>query len=172
MPAASPTVIVQLSDIHISGRHGYFYENWRRVLKEVDAIEPDAVVVSGDLTINGVEDEADLVFARRELDRLPEPWWALPGNHDVGEEPDALHVGQPVDVEGWRGDVSPCGPEWWEADVAGWRLIGLDSQILGSGLVAGAEQLDGLAGVLGRDGRPVGVFPHKPLYVEDPAAEP
>ncbi len=70
--------------IHISDLH-----RGKLVAEDVDGalvtlcheLEPDLVVASGDLSNRGRVDE--LVAARVLLDRLPVPWLAVPGNHDV-----------------------------------------------------------------------------------------
>jgi hypothetical protein len=45
--------IVVLSDIHLSPTHGFFWENWRLARELADAAKSDAVIVNGDLAING-----------------------------------------------------------------------------------------------------------------------
>lgn len=161
--------IVQVSDLHLSPRHAFFLKNWRRAAAHVAALKPDLVVVSGDLAINGPDDTQDLRFARSELDRLPMPWRALPGNHDTGDEPPGQDPDQIIDdarVAAWRASF---GPDWWrEQGPGGWRILGLNSQLFGSGLAAEAEQWAFLEAELAAATGPVGVFMHKPLLVEDP----
>jgi 3',5'-cyclic AMP phosphodiesterase CpdA len=45
--------IAVLSDIHLSPTHGFFWENWRLARELADAAKSDAVIVNGDLAING-----------------------------------------------------------------------------------------------------------------------
>src|ERR1700761_2658458 len=46
---------------------------------------PDLVVVSGDFTQRGTQ--AEYGQARAFLDSLSAPWFAVPGNHDLGKHP-------------------------------------------------------------------------------------
>lgn len=90
----------------------------------------------------------------------------MPGNHDIGDMPGTR---QPVDAERlsrWRDII---GPDRWVHDIGQWRLVGLNSLIIGAGTVEDQEQLEWLEHVLRtREGRRVLVFKHKPLFVEDP----
>jgi 3',5'-cyclic AMP phosphodiesterase CpdA len=71
---------------------------------------PDRIVHSGDVSFDGAYDEDDLAFARAEKDRLPVPWVAIPGNHDIGESPLAIRLQQPINaerMERWRRHFGP-----------------------------------------------------------------
>jgi Icc protein len=73
-------VIAQLSDIHCGGDR--FDEHLlERVVREINQLRPDLVVVPGDLTGNGYRDEYER--ARTHLDVLEcEHVVVVPGNHD------------------------------------------------------------------------------------------
>ena len=51
--------IVILSDIHLSPTHGFFWENWCVARDFAEAAKADAVIVNGDLAINGPDSDAD-----------------------------------------------------------------------------------------------------------------
>jgi protein tyrosine/serine phosphatase len=160
--------VVQLSDSHLSARHGYFVANWAAVVEQLSADPPDLIVNSGDLSINGSDDDSDLRFAVAQHSRLPSPWRAIPGNHDIGEEPDALMLGQPIDarrVARWRRIV---GPDYWSVDVGQWRLVGINGFLYGSGLADDADQHRWLTDVVESSDRPIGLFVHKPLFLVSP----
>lgn len=70
--------IAHLSDLHF-GRHDTALADG--LAADVGAQAPDLVVVSGDFTQFGTE--AEFAAARRFLDELPAPVFAVPGNHDV-----------------------------------------------------------------------------------------
>ena len=81
---AKPTLLVQLSDLHIGGN-----ENGMDPIPRLEAVieavrslpnRPDAVLVSGDLTDDGAA--AGYRVAREVLDRLDLPLHVIPGNHD------------------------------------------------------------------------------------------
>src|ERR1700751_5948072 len=72
--------IVQLSDLHC-GQQFFLPQHLERAIAEVNEMEPDVVVISGDLTSNGFKDE--YVLAREYLNRVEcEAMVVIPGNHD------------------------------------------------------------------------------------------
>jgi 3',5'-cyclic AMP phosphodiesterase CpdA len=72
--------IVQLSDLHC-GQQFFLPHLLERAIGEVNELEPDVVVVSGDLTSHGFKDEYAL--AREYLDRVDcRSIVVIPGNHD------------------------------------------------------------------------------------------
>jgi 3',5'-cyclic-AMP phosphodiesterase len=72
--------IVQISDLHCGAQ--FFLPNLlERAITEVNDIQPDMVVISGDLTTFGFKEE--YAHAKRYLDRLEcEAVVVVPGNHD------------------------------------------------------------------------------------------
>jgi len=53
--------------------------------------------------------------------------------------------------------------------VGNWRLLGINSQLLGSGLAAEAAQWEWIEDMVSIDSRrPTGVFLHKPLFLDRP----
>ncbi|MBK6748915.1 MAG: metallophosphoesterase [Pyrinomonadaceae bacterium] len=70
--------IVHLSDIHFGTADPTVVD---RLVEKVRELEPDIVVVSGDLTQRAKPRE--FREARQFLDRLPQPQIVVPGNHDV-----------------------------------------------------------------------------------------
>ncbi|MBV8257813.1 MAG: metallophosphoesterase, partial [Actinobacteria bacterium] len=72
--------IVQLSDLHC-GQQFFLPHLLERAIAEVNELQPDVVVISGDLTSHGFKDEYAL--ARDYLDRVEcEHMVVIPGNHD------------------------------------------------------------------------------------------
>jgi len=159
--------IIQITDTHLSALKPQFQENWKPLVEWIDSMEPDLLVHTGDLTVDGADFEEDLVHGRDMLRDLRHPTLCVPGNHDIGDVPGTR---QPVDGERlsrWRRTI---GPDRWVHDLGEWRLVGLNSLIIGSGSFEEYEQLAWLEDTLrARDGRRVLVFKHKPLFVEDPA---
>ena len=70
--------IVHMSDLHF-GRHDEALADG--LAADIGMQRPDLVVVSGDFTQVGTAEE--FAAARRFLDALPAPLFAVPGNHDV-----------------------------------------------------------------------------------------
>src|SRR5919198_2385470 len=74
-------LIAQISDVHVGGSR-YREELLRTSIAEINAAEPDLVVVAGDLTDEGYPDQYPL--ARQELAALACSEIArVPGNHDA-----------------------------------------------------------------------------------------
>jgi 3',5'-cyclic AMP phosphodiesterase CpdA len=72
-------IIVQLSDIHVGSQ--FKEETFEQVIEEVNALRPDAVIVTGDLTNEGLSKEYEKcrsLLARLDTKKII----SLPGNHD------------------------------------------------------------------------------------------
>lgn len=161
--------IAFFSDTHVSAKHGFFVENALATIAAINALQPDLVVHGGDLSVNGAEDADDLAFSARLLKRVAPPLAIIPGNHDIGEEPHALHLNQPIDAARIARYRAAFGADWWVHDLGVWRIIGLNSLLIGSGLGAEKEQRAWTESTLAAARpRPIGVFLHKPLQLESP----
>jgi Icc protein len=118
-----PTLLVQISDIHIGGS-----EEGKDPIPRVEAVvqairslpnPPDAVLVSGDLTDHGSAEEYGI--AREILSRLGLPLLVLPGNHD-----DRARIRAAFDLPG-EGEE----PVNYSVDVGELRVVLLDSNVPG-----------------------------------------
>ena len=76
-----PLTIAQLSDVHVGGPLSFPEEKMRQIVERVRSVEPDVVVVAGDLTTAGYEWEYEEVAAW--LDTIEFPKVVIPGNHDA-----------------------------------------------------------------------------------------
>jgi 3',5'-cyclic AMP phosphodiesterase CpdA len=161
---------ILVSDTHLSRTVPEAEANWEAVLRHVGAAEPDLVIHLGDLTLDGAHSPGDLREGRRQLGRLPVPWLAVPGNHDVGEN---AAPGVPrdwtIDAARHQRWLDVFGADHWSATVSGWALLAVNAQLLGSGLAAEAsqwawldEQLSGLS-----ENQPVALVTHKPVTATD-----
>ena len=164
--------IVVVSDIHLSPTHGFFWENWRIARHLTNEIEPEAVIVNGDISVNGPDSDAEIAFAASALRDLRGPVLALPGNHDVDDEPPGQDPEQIIDetrLARWRRII---GPDRWAYESGDWLLLGVNAQLFGSGLPAENEQNLWLEEKLiaGID-RLIALFLHKPLFLDDPNEE-
>ena len=79
--------VAHISDTHLGARCTDFESNFQALLGELARTQPDLMVNTGDLTINGVGEPADHAHARRLHERLVATWRVLPGNHDIGDKP-------------------------------------------------------------------------------------
>ena len=158
--------VIQISDTHLSRQKQHFAGNWPPLAAWISAKRPDLVIHTGDLTVDGADTEDDLVHCAGLLGDLGIPFRAVPGNHDVG---DAGHLQQPIDGARLARWQRHFGPDRWVADIEGWRLVGIDAMLIGSGEPEEAAQLTWLDEVMGAgDGRRVAWFLHKPLFLEAP----
>lgn len=164
--------LVQISDTHLSPTFGWFHGNFLAAAAEVNAVAPDLVINSGDVALSAPDHATDLPFAHWCHSALEAPLRFIPGNHDIGEEPGGEILNQPLSEDLLARYRGAFGPDWWAADIGEWTLIGLNTQILGSGLPVETEQAAWLKKTLSNAGKPVGVFIHKPLFLERPDEEP
>lgn len=74
-----PTVIVHCSDIHFG--HGFLPDKAEKFAAEINTLQPDAVVVSGDLTMRARESQ--FLAAREFVKSFNAKTLVIPGNHDV-----------------------------------------------------------------------------------------
>ncbi len=103
--------IAHISDLHVGSP--FFVPNlMNRVITELNQLEPELVVCTGDLTNEGYRQEYKNCVAY--LDRIEAPIATVPGNHD------ARNVGY-VHFE------ELVGPRYWARDVADVRIVGTDS---------------------------------------------
>jgi alkaline phosphatase D len=159
-----PTIL-QLSDAHLSPRNTLFRGNVELVRRAVADAAPDLVMATGDLSLDGADREPDLEMAAEWHRGFPGPLMALPGNHDIGSDA-RLMAKQPVDdarLDRWRRHL---GPGRGVTDLPGWRVIGLNSEVMATGHAEEAAQAgfirDSLAG-LGE--RRIALFLHRPPYL-------
>ena len=160
--------IIVISDPHLSPTHGFFWDNWCRACETVNRLAADAVIMSGDLCINGPDSDAEVAFARQALDRLRSPVHVVPGNHDVGDEPPGQEGDQIIDADRLRPWQSVFGTDRFAFDADGWRVLGINAQLLGSGLPQEDAQDAWLDGELGGTTRPILLALHKPLFLRSP----
>jgi 3',5'-cyclic-AMP phosphodiesterase len=103
--------IAHISDPHVGSP--YFVPNlMNRVIVELNELEPDVVICTGDFTNFGYRQEFKTAAAY--LERIKAPVRSVPGNHD------ARNVGY-VHFE------ELIGPRYWSTDVQGVRIVGADS---------------------------------------------
>jgi 3',5'-cyclic AMP phosphodiesterase CpdA len=103
--------IAHISDPHVGS--SFFVPNlMNRVIVELNAMEPDAVICTGDLTTDGYRQEYKQFVAY--ASRIKAPVYTIPGNHDA-RNVGYLHFEDLV------------GERYWVADLDGVRIVGADS---------------------------------------------
>lgn len=119
--------LAHISDLHVGSP--FFVPNlMNRVIVELNELQPDLVLCTGDLTNEGYRQEYKIAVAY--LDRVKAPLAIVPGNHDA-RNVGYLHFEELI------------GPRRWVRDVGGIRIVGMDSSEpdLNEGQV-GREQYD------------------------------
>ncbi|TAJ83879.1 metallophosphoesterase [Reyranella sp.] len=161
--------IAQISDTHLSEEKPFFIENFRRIGAALRADPPDLVLNSGDISLDGAAGDADLAAARALHDALDLPIRYLPGNHDLGDSQDAPAHGEgAIDAASRDRYLRHFDADFWSFDVPGWRVLGINAQLLGSDLEAAEEQETVIADAAATlDDRALALFLHKPLFDRD-----
>jgi len=139
--------LVHVNDHHLGTARSYRYRpamtaRWQAIRRQMIALEPELLLVGGDLTRDGDTHEFEYLNAREDLDSLPFPSFVIPGNMDVGNK----HT----DRESGRADRSDIalnmtsdrlslfagyfGPIQWSFLHRGVRFTGFYAAVAGSGL--------------------------------------
>jgi 3',5'-cyclic AMP phosphodiesterase CpdA len=161
--------VFQISDTHLSPDGAWFVPNFSAVTALVADRRPDLVINTGDVAMDGSHRDEDLAFARRCHDGLAVPWLAIPGNHDIGDNPWKAEIPDPVSEERVTRYRRHFGDDHWRVDAGAWVLVGVNVQLFGSGLAAETEQWAFIAAAARDAGRrPVALFIHKPLFKDEP----
>jgi len=159
--------IVQISDTHISHLGGVTTDNFSRLVEFVnDELHPDLIVNSGDVSILTPDSEADREAAYKLHQCFNAPVAVLPGNHDLGEPGDHPWMGLSVTSERLANFVATFGSDHFVQLVdERWAIVGMNSEILSSGLPEEDAQWAWLEIVAAEvAGRSVLLFLHKPLW--------
>src|SRR5436190_4841009 len=158
--------IAQISDTHLSDTRPFFVDQFVRIGEALRGSKPDLVLNSGDITLDGASQPVDLAAARALHDGLGLPVRYLPGNHDLGDSQDCPgHPEATINAARRSRYVEQFGPDWWSFDVPGWRVLGINAQLLGSDLPEVFEQEEAIAdAVSGVGDRRLALVLHKPLF--------
>jgi 3',5'-cyclic-AMP phosphodiesterase len=159
-------LVAQLSDTHLSAAKPYFVDNFRRIAAAIDAAQPDLVINTGDLTLDGTGNEGDLDAARRLHDAAFRSIRFLPGNHDLGDNRDVPNAYDAIDAPLRDRYLRYFGDDWWRIDAPAWRIVGVNAQLLGSDLEAARAQTRFIAEAADCDAN-IALFIHKPLFDRD-----
>lgn len=161
--------IAIVTDTHLTPRAPQFAANLAAVLAWAVDQRVDLVVHLGDASADGAHDPSVFAGVRAALAGGP-PVRSVPGNHDIGEDRATAAAGTepavaPASLAAWRAEL---GPDYWSFEAAGWRLIGLNSQLFGGADAEDAAQQAWLRTELEKGGARLGVFAHKPLFRDAP----
>jgi 3',5'-cyclic AMP phosphodiesterase CpdA len=148
---------VHVSDIHVGSPRSFRYnpawkENWETARKQIIDLNPDLLLVGGDLTRDGSLHDYELRAMREDLESLPFPYRAVPGNMDTGNK----HTSIPGPIAG-RDDLDLCitpgqvdrfssefGSLQWSLEHENAVIRGFCDMLVGSGLDEEDEQWEWL----------------------------
>lgn len=170
--------IIHISDTHFSGTHPVFHLNWIFLSEKIASIKPDLVVHTGDVVLHDPDSLEDLEFAKTCLDNLEVDYIVVPGNHDIGDNDivaDWLKhepkVCSETRRERWK---SVFGDDFWMRTFGDYQFLGLNSQLIGSGLEAEHQQKEMIDKAMDSDASARSntiVVSHKPLYSQEDGAD-
>jgi 3',5'-cyclic AMP phosphodiesterase CpdA len=163
--------IVQISDTHLSHLGGIPTRNLELLITFINnELRPDLVVHTGDVLIADPDSAADRDAARELLGRISAPLRVLPGNHDVGEPGSRPWGGLGASSARVAAFTGVFGPDHWLEILGDYAVIGMNSEILSTGLPEEQAQWDWLETVPAQVGRrPALVFCHKPFWPPAPS---
>jgi alkaline phosphatase D len=162
--------VTQISDTHLSAKRSWSVPNFEAVLRHLAADPPELVINTGDIILDDPDDDEDVAFAYDLHQQLPAPWLVIPGNHDVGDNGAEPWQDQPPTEGRLERFVERWGADRFSVDIDGWRLLGANDLLVGTGLAAEAEQDEWLRRHLAGAER-VALFVHKPICLTDPLAD-
>lgn len=161
--------VIQISDTHLAPGVAPIDRNFDALVAAIEAAAPDLVVHTGDVTRDAPGAPEELDYAAERLARIPAPLEVLPGNHDIGDNPNDSDVApkQPPTAALVAAFRDRFGGDRFALDLGGWRFVGLNAQLFQSGLPEEEEQWDWVEGALAAPG-PVALFLHKPMFQDRP----
>jgi len=169
---ATPARIALISDTHTTRGEKDEQPRYRgrldKVINEVNDAKVDLVLIAGDLTEDGKPEE--LADFKKQISGFRAPVLEVPGNHDIGnkrirgkEKESNLTAFRVARFE------MRCGPSFFAREMAGMRIIGLNSPIFGSGFGREKSMWRFLEQQLARPtAQPTFVFMHYPPFTKKP----
>lgn len=165
--------ILQISDTHLSPRTEHFRENNRLLAQPLAQAQHDIIIHTGDVTLDGIRYAEDFELCREFFDQSGQKIHFLAGNHDVGDNPrlskPASQNGSAINEERYLKFADYFGRDYWSIDQGNWRILGISSMLVGSGLPQEEEQfawIDEQIASLGD--RYLAIFSHQPFYIDAP----
>ena len=157
-----------VSDTHLNLRTnepGIAYNRqFEQVMAAINAAKVDLVLIAGDLTDGGTQEQMSLF--KRKVTQFKAPVLFVAGNHDVGMVGDDT-VKTSITSEKVQRFSRELGPNWFAREEAGVRIVGLNSCLLGSGLPEEEQQWQFLEKELAQPHpTPTLLLEHFPLFIK------
>ena len=157
--------LLHISDIHLRRDDKVSACGWKRLQALVADLRPDLIVNTGDNVHDDPHAAADQNFAAACLRDLGIEVLSIPGNHDVGDGPPRATAPEPALLAAYP---ARFGSPHWVRGFGAWRLVGVDSMLLGAAVAAEADEWRWLEQALQGGSEPVALFMHKPPFLEGP----
>ena len=155
----------QISDTQLGfGGYELDLQKFRQAVKQINALQPDFVVICGDL-VDKANDQsfADFLSIKEGFEI---PCYCAAGNHDIGNEPTE---------ESLKRYRTVIGEDYYSFEHKGKTIATVNTQLWKSPLVGEAEEHDRWFENMLRDAAeknsPVFVFGHYPLFLKTPDEE-
>ena len=147
-----PWQFIYIADIQVGSPRSFRFapswnENWQTARRQIIDIDPDFLLIGGDLTRDGNLHKFELEAIKADLDQLPFPYHVIPGNMDTGNK--YTHVQGARDD---RNDISlnmtsddlkqfeeVFGKSAWSFTHKGVRVSGFCDMLINSGLPEEAD---------------------------------
>jgi 3',5'-cyclic AMP phosphodiesterase CpdA len=158
--------IVQITDTHLSTKVGLTAANLERIAAFVnEQLRPDLIVHTGDIVVISPDVPEDRALALAAHGAFDAPIRFLSGNHDVGEPGPAPWAGLGVSSARIAAHREMFGPDRFVEHTPDWTIVGLASELMGSGLPEEEEQWNWLTEALSEPAStPVALFLHKAIF--------
>lgn len=161
----APIRIGFLADTHVNTRTNNRYVSYNthfvKAIEAINAAKVDLVLISGDLTDNGSEEQMDRF--KQMVKGFEAPVLFVPGNHDVGHA-GSKETKMTISQKRLTLFRKKLGPDYFVRQVAGVRVIGMDSCVIGTGYKEENKQWTFLEKELGQPWRePTLLIAHYPL---------
>lgn len=136
-----PWNFVHTTDIHFGSPRSYRYdparnENWATACSQMESMQPEILLVGGDLTRDGDPHEYEMQIAKDELEKLPMVYAVIPGNVEVGNKHTTVVQQKVLDVnsENLKRFGLYFGAPNWTFVHKNVRFTGFYAGVAGSGL--------------------------------------
>lgn len=146
----TPWTFVHVADIQPGSPRSYRYnpswiENWHEAKRQIVDINPDLLLIGGDITRDGNIHDFEFHEMKKEFADLPFPYHAVPGNMDAGNKhtrEDGLHrqknqctdLDLNVTSDQLQNFSTAVGPLWWSFVHKNVRFSGLADMAINSRL--------------------------------------
>jgi 3',5'-cyclic AMP phosphodiesterase CpdA len=144
------------------------------VVQCLNSLQPDFVIHLGDVVhpIPALSNHEDAVKKAREIfSRIEAELYVVPGNHDIGDKPNAWLPAPVVEVDSQQNFSKHWGPAYQSFSMKTCHFICLDTPIMNSSFNREQEQrawLENELRIAREKKRRIFIFMHYPLFICDP----